>query len=109
MQAQEWRLFVHQGLLGYGVDQTAAPDGGFFTLLQWHMSRSAYGAFFFMLTITHALHLWAGMIILAALALRNQLWTKIGRLGTRLEVTAWFWHFVCVAWLFLYWLLYLQG
>ncbi len=109
MQMQEWRLFVHQGLLGYGVEHTAAPAGGFFTLLRWHMGRSAYGAFFFMLTITHALHLWAGMIILAALALRNQLWAKVGRLGTRLEVTAWFWHFIGAAWLVLFWLLYLQA
>lgn len=109
MQMQEWRLFVHQGLLGYGVDLTPAPEGGFITLLRWHMSRSGYGAFFFMLTITHALHLWAGMAILALLALRGKLWERIGGLGTRIEVTAWFWHFIGSAWLLLFWLLYVQG
>jgi cytochrome c oxidase subunit 3 len=109
MQAQEWRLFLHQGLTGYGVDLIPAPEGGFLTLLRWHMGRSEYSAFFFMLTLTHALHLWVGMIILAALALCGRLWEKVYRLGTRLEVTAWFWHFIGVAWLFLFWLLYLQN
>jgi cytochrome c oxidase subunit 3 len=109
MQAQEWRLFLYQGLTGYGVDMIPAPEGGFFTLLRWHMGRSEYSAFFFMLTLTHALHLWAGMIILTVLALRGRLWEKVHRLGTQLEVTSWFWHFICVAWLFLYWLLYLQA
>ena len=109
MQVQEWRHFLHQGLLGYGIDLTPAPAGGFFPLLRWHLGRTVYGAMFFTLTVTHALHLWAGMAVLAALALRGRLWERVGRLGTRLEVTAWFWHFIGIAWLVLFWLLYVLG
>lgn len=109
MQILEWRQFVFDetGRGGYGVALTPAPEGGFFTLLQWHMGRATYSAFFFTMTILHGLHLWIGMMVLGLLTLRGRLWEKAGQLGTRLEVTAWFWHFIGGMWLGLYYLLYI--
>lgn len=109
MQIMEWRQFVFDetGRGGYGVALTPAPEGGFFTLLQWHMGRATYSAFFFTMTILHGLHLWIGMLVLGLLALRGRLWEKAGQFGTRLEVTAWFWHFIGGMWLALYYLLYI--
>ena len=109
MQIMEWRQFVFDetGRGGYGVSMTPAPEGGFFTLLRWHMGRATYSAYFFTMTILHGIHLWIGMIVLGLLALRGRLWEKAGQLGTRLEVTAWFWHFIGGMWLGLYYLLYI--
>lgn len=110
MQILEWRAFVFNpdALRGYGIDTSPAPDGGFLTLLRWHMSRSMYGAFFFLLTLMHGLHLWIGMGWLARLALRGRLSERANALGTRLEMAAWYWHFVGGMWAALYYLLYLS-
>jgi cytochrome c oxidase subunit 3 len=110
MQILEWRAFVFNpdGLRGYGIDTSPAPAGGFLTLLRWHMSRSMYGAFFFMLTLLHGLHLWIGMLWLAILAAGNKFHARAIALGTRLEMAAWYWHFVGGMWAALYYLLYLS-
>nr|YP_009987536.1 cytochrome c oxidase subunit III [Epeurysa nawaii]QBZ37996.1 cytochrome c oxidase subunit III [Epeurysa nawaii]QBZ38009.1 cytochrome c oxidase subunit III [Epeurysa nawaii] len=86
----------------------------YFTTLQWieyknssfTISDSVFGSTFFMTTGFHGIHVIVGTIfILTALeSVVNMKSSKINHLS--LELSAWYWHFVDVVWLFLYLIMY---
>ena len=84
----EWSLLRAEGL---------SLDGG-----------GTYGTLFYALTGCHALHVlavWIWTVSLLVLAMRGRLLP--GRQGT-VEMAGMFWHFVTLAWLFLFVILYLS-
>lgn len=66
----------------------------------------AYGSIFYTLTGFHGLHVFAGLVLLAALLLRS--WRLGGSSGSPLpvEVGGLYWHYVDFIWLFVFTSLY---
>lgn len=62
--------------------------------------------FFFMLTGTHALHLMGGLIGLIFAASGNWIKRRFESRQIALEVTAWYWHFMGILWLYVFGLLH---
>jgi len=56
--------------------------------------------FFFLLTGTHAVHLAAGLVALLYACLAKGLRLSIERRCIALDVTAWYWHFMAVMWIY---------
>lgn len=70
-------------------------------------SDTAFGGVFFALIGFHALHVLAGVVILALIELRVLLGDFSAQRYTLVEVGTWFWYFVTGIWLVLYTSLYL--
>jgi cytochrome c oxidase subunit 3 len=68
----------------------------------FRIADSAYGTMYYVLTGTHFVHVVAGAILLAAVAifLRKPAFTREQHAGV--EAVAYYWHFVFVVWLALY-------
>jgi heme/copper-type cytochrome/quinol oxidase subunit 3 len=66
------------------------------------INGSAYGTIYFVLTGTHFAHVFAGVVLLAAVAffLRMPAFTRDHHAAV--EAVAYYWHFVFVVWLALY-------
>ncbi len=73
-----------QVLLLKGVDMSAGPSS----------------VFFYLLTGAHALHLLAGMAILLYAGLAPGPRHSLERRSISLDVTAWYWHFMTVMWIY---------
>jgi cytochrome c oxidase subunit 3 len=67
----------------------------------------AFGGVYFTLIGFHALHVLAGVVVLAANAVRAQLGDFSARQHTAVEVGTWFWYYVTGVWLVLFTALYL--
>ena len=70
-------------------------------------SDQAFGCVFFTLVGFHALHILAGIIILAMLAIRTHLGDFTRRRHIAIDVGAWFWYYVVAVWVVLFAALYL--
>nr|YP_009987510.1 cytochrome c oxidase subunit III [Bambusiphaga taibaishana]QBZ37970.1 cytochrome c oxidase subunit III [Bambusiphaga taibaishana] len=86
----------------------------YFTSLQWieyknssfTITDSVYGSSFFLTTGFHGLHVLMGTIFILT-AMESILMMKSNKFNhLSLELSAWYWHFVDVVWLFLYLILY---
>ena len=64
------------------------------------LNSSPASTFFFLLTGTHALHLTAGLMVLLYACLASGPRLSLERRCITLEVTAWYWHFMAVMWLY---------
>ena len=111
------RVASHRRLVG-GIALTLACGAGFLAVLgtEWARmlgeglrttSSGAYGPLFYMLTGCHALHvlavmIWVGVLLLLALGDRFS-----PAHHEPVEMAGMFWHFVAVAWVFLFVVLYL--
>lgn len=71
----------------------------------WGPGTSLFFSCYYTLTGLHALHVVAGIILLAWVAVRLPAWAESG--DTVVEVSGLYWHFVDVVWIFLFPLLYL--
>lgn len=88
-----------------------------FTIIQYTEYKNAgfsindgiYGSCFFLLTGFHGFHVIVGTIMLSITLIRfwKGLLTEIRHIS--FEVSAWYWHFVDVVWLFLYISIYWWG
>nr|YP_009629403.1 cytochrome c oxidase subunit III [Saccharosydne procerus]AVV32036.1 cytochrome c oxidase subunit III [Saccharosydne procerus] len=88
--------------------------GIYFSFLQWieyknasfTISDSTFGSTFFLTTGFHGIHVIIGTIFImtAMESLLKMKMTKINHLS--MELSAWYWHFVDVVWLFLYLIIY---
>jgi cytochrome c oxidase subunit 3 len=88
LHVREWLALIHEGM----------------TLLKNPWGTGLFGASFFSITGLHLLHVTAGVIALVAVGLRFQR----GRYNADdLEITALYWHFVDVVWMFVVPLVYL--
>jgi cytochrome c oxidase subunit 3 len=89
---------------------TAAAGGGFlFGQFRAWQQLNLHGAFvnsgpastfFFLLTGTHALHLAAGVIVLLYSCIATGPRLSLERHCIALDVTAWYWHFMAVMWIY---------
>ena len=63
------------------------------------------GSFLYVLTLSHLVHLAGGLIALfvAAIHVKTKKYTSESFLG--LEITAIYWHFLCILWLYLFFFL----
>ena len=66
-----------------------------------------FGGVFLTLMGFHALHLLAGVVMLALIAMRARLGDFTSRRHTAVEVGAWFWYYVAGVWAVLFTILYL--
>mgnify|MGYP000916649847 FL=1 len=66
-----------------------------------------FGGVFLTLMGFHALHLLAGVVMLALIAMRARLGDFTPRRHTAVEVGAWFWYYVAGVWAVLFTILYL--
>lgn len=85
------------------------PGLGFFFAEAHRSQAELFYYLYFAMTGLHALHLTIGIAIVVALStllLRSR--TSIAK-PDMVEVTALYWHFVDVVWIFLYPILYLVG
>ena len=71
----------------------------------FYMNTNPSSSFAFLLTVTHAVHLSGGLIALLWAA-SSSIWHK--PLETRriaVDITAWYWHFMAVLWIYIFALL----
>jgi cytochrome c oxidase subunit 3 len=84
--------------------------GFIFTLLQvyeyssalFSINDSIYGALFYLCTGFHGSHVIIGTTLLLATYFRHVVYQLISVHHVGFEVSAWYWHFVDIVWLFLY-------
>nr|YP_010235800.1 cytochrome c oxidase subunit III [Bambusicaliscelis fanjingensis]QTD82418.1 cytochrome c oxidase subunit 3 [Bambusicaliscelis fanjingensis] len=76
---------------------------------QFTMSDSVYGSTFFVATGFHGMHVLVGTMFMAVTTLRMKKMHLTNNHHLGLEMSAWYWHFVDVIWLFLYMMIYWWG
>nr|YP_010849311.1 cytochrome c oxidase subunit III [Krisna quadrimaculosus]WGG89451.1 cytochrome c oxidase subunit 3 [Krisna quadrimaculosus] len=91
--------------------------GVYFTIIQmmeyyetsFSMADSIYGSTFFMMTGFHGIHVMIGtvFIIISFIRIMKMHMSKYHNIG--FELSAWYWHFVDLVWLFLYISVYWWG
>lgn len=92
-------------LLGFGflagqwLAWGALHDSGFY------VNTNPSSSFAFLLTITHAIHLGGGMIALLWAASASLLHKPVEARRIVVDITAWYWHFMAVLWLYIFALL----
>lgn len=70
-------------------------------------STGIYASVFYGLTVLHAVHVLAGLIVLAVIFARSLKGTYTEHNAIRVRVAGMFWHFVDVVWIFMFVALYL--
>jgi cytochrome c oxidase subunit 3 len=73
----------------------------------FRIDSGIYGSIFYGLTVFHALHVLAGLIALAVLALRTRRGLVTAGRRNAVRMTAMFWHFVDAVWVLLFVVVYL--
>nr|YP_002971024.1 cytochrome c oxidase subunit III [Hydrometra greeni]ACJ69485.1 cytochrome c oxidase subunit III [Hydrometra greeni] len=73
------------------------------------ISDSVYGSCFFMATGFHGIHVIIGTIFLIVSMMRAMMFQFSNKQHLGFEMSAWYWHFVDVVWLFLYLSIYWWG
>ena len=95
---------------------TAVLGGGFLTW-QWmawreladrgfYLSTSASSSFVYLLTATHGVHLAGGILVLLYAATVSLLHRPVEARRIVVDVTAWYWHFMFLLWLYIFGLLW---
>jgi cytochrome c oxidase subunit 3 len=62
-------------------------------------------SFAFLLTITHAIHLTGGILALIWAASTSLLRRPVEARWIAVDITAWYWHFMAVLWIYVFALL----
>jgi len=70
------------------------------------LSSGIYGGFFYLLTVFHALHVVVGLSLLGWLRLTMSSSSGVAKRGVRARVVGLFWHFVDVAWVITFFLIF---
>jgi cytochrome c oxidase subunit III len=71
----------------------------------FYMNTNPSSSFAFLLTITHAVHLTGGLIALLWAASASLLHRRIEARRIAVDITAWYWHFMAVLWIYIFALL----
>jgi cytochrome c oxidase subunit III len=71
----------------------------------FYVDTSPSSSFAFLLTIAHAIHLGGGMVALLWAASASLLKKPIESRRIVVDITAWYWHFMAVLWLYIFALL----
>jgi len=103
-----------KGLPWLGI--TVVLGGGFLTgqWIAWHLlaergvylATSGSSAFVYLLTATHAVHLLGGMLVLLYAATVSLLQKPVAARRIVVDVTAWYWHFMFLLWVYIFALLW---
>jgi len=86
-------------LLGQGLAWGELHTRGFF------VSTNPSSSFAFLLTIAHAVHLAGGMIALLWASSASLLHKPVEARRIAVDITAWYWHFMAVLWIYIFALL----
>jgi cytochrome c oxidase subunit 3 len=71
----------------------------------FYVDTNPSSSFAFLLTITHALHLTGGVIALLWAASSSLLHRPVAARRIVVDITAWYWHFMAVLWIYVFGLL----
>lgn len=103
-----------KGLPWLGI--TVVLGGGFLTgqWIAWrllaergvYLATSASSSFVYLLTATHAVHLLGGMLVLLYAATVSLLHKPVAARRIVVDVTAWYWHFMFLLWVYIFGLLW---
>jgi cytochrome c oxidase subunit 3 len=95
---------------------TLVLGGGFLTgqWMAWreladrgfYLATSASSSFVYLLTATHAVHLAGGVLVLFYAAAISLLHRPVEARRIVVDVTAWYWHFMLLLWLYIFGLLW---
>jgi cytochrome c oxidase subunit III len=91
---------------------TTVVLGGGFLAGQWfawhllaergfYLATSASSSFVYLLTATHAVHLMGGMLVLLYAAIVSLLHKPVEARRIVVDVTAWYWHFMFLLWVYI--------
>jgi cytochrome c oxidase subunit 3 len=91
--------------------------GGGFLAGQWmawrelaardfYMATNPSSSFFYLLTATHAVHLCGGLLVLLYAASTSLLNKPVEKRRIVVDVTAWYWHFMFLLWIYIFALLW---
>jgi len=107
-------LGARKGLPWLGI--TVVLGGGFLAgqWIAWrvlaergfYIATSASSSFVYLLTATHALHLLGGVLVLLYAATGSLLHQSVERRRIVVDVTAWYWHFMFLLWVYIFALLW---
>jgi len=86
-------------LVGQGLAWGELHNRGFF------VSTNPSSSFAFLLTVAHAVHLAGGMIALVWASSASLLHKPIEARRIAVDITAWYWHFMAVLWIYIFALL----
>jgi cytochrome c oxidase subunit III len=86
-------------LLGQWLAWAELQNGGFY------VATNPNSSFVYLLTGTHAVHLAGGLIALLWAALTSLLRKPVEARRIALDVTAWYWHFMALLWVYVFALL----
>src|SRR5215467_7403396 len=86
-------------LVGQGLAWSELHNRGFF------VSTNPSSSFAFLLTIAHAVHLVGGMIALVWASSASLLHKPVEARRIAVDITAWYWHFMAVLWIYIFGLL----
>ncbi|HEY1800384.1 MAG TPA: cytochrome c oxidase subunit 3 [Terriglobales bacterium] len=108
LPASEWRfpwlgasfLLSLAFLVGQGVAWHVLAIRGFF------IDTSASSSFVYLLTGAHAVHLAGGMVVLGYAQTITLMRKNIEYRRIVVDLTAWYWHFMAVLWIYIFALLY---
>jgi cytochrome c oxidase subunit 3 len=71
----------------------------------FYVNTNPSSSFAFLLTITHAVHLTGGMLALLWAASASLLRKPIEARRIVVDITAWYWHFMAILWVYIFALL----
>lgn len=86
-------------LVGQWLAWGELHDGGFY------VNTNPHSSFAFLLTITHAVHLTGGLMALLWAVSASLLRKPVEARRVAVDVTAWYWHFMAVLWVYIFALL----
>ena len=86
-------------LVGQGLAWGELHNRGFF------VSTNPSSSFAFLLTIAHAVHLAGGMLALIWASSASLLHKPVEARRIAVDITAWYWHFMAVLWIYIFLLL----
>jgi cytochrome c oxidase subunit III len=72
----------------------------------FYLATSPSSSFFYLLTGTHAVHLAGGVLALLCAALTSLLNKPVEARRIVVDVSAWYWHFMAVLWIYIFALLW---
>jgi len=90
-------------LIGQGIAWRLLAESGFY------LATSASSSFVYLLTAAHAVHLMGGMLVLLYAATASLLHKPVKARRIVVDVTAWYWHFMFLLWIYIFALLWFVG
>jgi len=98
---------------------TVVLGGGFLTgqWIAWrllaergfYLATGASSSFVYLLTATHAVHLMGGILVLLYAATASLLHKPVEARRIVVDVTAWYWHFMFLLWVYIFALMWFVG